>query len=110
MKIRQNIPAPFTDWVLWQNSGGTGPNATHLSNGAAVDTNKAKDLSLWQSAVVPDPLEPSPLSNSIPDPVLAPALPTQDPVVIPVQVTPPLVPASSNILVSIWQTLSGLFK
>lgn len=37
------IPAPWTDWVLWQNSGGT----QHLPNGVPVDTDLAKDLSLW---------------------------------------------------------------
>jgi lysozyme len=95
------IPAPWTDWVIWQDGGGS----SHLPSGAPVDTDQAKDLSLWN--VVPV-VAPSPPPDPIPDPV--PALPTQDPVVIPVQVTPPLVPASSNVLVSIWQALSGLFK
>jgi GH25 family lysozyme M1 (1,4-beta-N-acetylmuramidase) len=38
------IPAPWTDWVLWQNSGG---GAYHLPSGSPCDTNYAKDLSLW---------------------------------------------------------------
>src|SRR5580698_10267130 len=38
------IPAPWTDWVIWQNSGGT---TTKLPNGSPVDTDFVKDLSLW---------------------------------------------------------------
>jgi len=37
------IPKPFTDWVMWQNTGGGG----HLPNGAPVDTDLCRDLSLW---------------------------------------------------------------
>lgn len=37
------IPKPWADWVIWQNTGGGGK----LPNGAPVDTNLAKDLSLW---------------------------------------------------------------
>lgn len=37
------IPAPWTDWVMWQNTGGGGK----LPNGAPVDTDLVKDLSLW---------------------------------------------------------------
>ena len=65
------IPAPWTDWVMWQNSGGT----QHLPNGVAVDTDYAKDLSLWDvqapapvaPAPAPDPTPPVPVSD--PDPV-----------------------------------------
>lgn len=92
------IPAPFTDWIIWQNTGGTGPNAGHLPSGTPVDTDLAKDLSLWNVAVSEAPA---------PDPVL----PTQEPVAIPIVPAPPPVPvAPSNILVSVWQALSGLFK
>ena len=37
------IPHPWTDWVMWQNTGGGGK----LPNGAVVDTDLVKDLSLW---------------------------------------------------------------
>src|SRR5271165_1546019 len=37
------IPHPFTDWVMWQNTGGGGK----LPNGAPVDTDLCKNLSLW---------------------------------------------------------------
>src|SRR5208283_1571968 len=68
------IPAPFTDWTLWQDSGGTGANAGHLPNGAPVDTDKAKDLSLWQPvAVTPAPAPPP--APPMPDPVVAPPPP-----------------------------------
>lgn len=67
------IPAPWTDWVMWQNSGGT----QKLPDGVAVDTDYAKDLSLWDTAsttiaVVPDP-SPMPASNPLPVPAPAPA-------------------------------------
>lgn len=39
-----SIPYPWNDYVMWQTSGGT---AEKLLNGMAVDTNVAKDLSLW---------------------------------------------------------------
>lgn len=37
------IPAPFTDWLIWQYGGGTGK----LPDGAPVDQNYVRDLSLW---------------------------------------------------------------
>jgi lysozyme len=37
------IPHPWTDWVMWQNTGGGGK----LPNGAPVDTDLCRDLSLW---------------------------------------------------------------
>lgn len=98
------IPAPWTDWVLWQNTGGTGSNAGHLPNGAPVDTDLAKDLSLWNvlATVVPVAAPPPP----IPDPVVDPT-----PVIVPpTPVTINNPPSSSNIFTSIWQAISGLFK
>lgn len=38
-----SVISPWTDWILWQNSGGT----VRLPNGTPVDTDLAKDLSLW---------------------------------------------------------------
>lgn len=99
------IPAPWTDWVLWQNTGGTGPNAGHLPSGAPVDTDLAKDLSLWNVApvVAPPPLVPDPVPDPIVDPV---------PVIIPPTLPVPTInpPSSSNVFTSIWTTISNLFK
>lgn len=94
------IPAPWTDWVLWQDSGGTGANAGHLPGGIPVDTDKAKDLSLWEPVVVAPPPDPPP----IPDP------PPQDPVVVPVAPAPVAPPVSSNIFSSIVSAISNFFK
>lgn len=38
------IPHPWSDWIIWQTGGG---NLGHLPNGAPVDTNLAKDLSIF---------------------------------------------------------------
>src|SRR5208283_4461391 len=73
------IPAPWTDWVIWQNTGGTGSNAGHLPSGVPVDTDLAKDLSLWNVAPVVDPPPPPPFVPLITDPVTVP-----DPVSVPV--------------------------
>jgi len=48
------IPKPWNDWVLWQNTGGGG----HLPNSAPVDTNLARDLSLWGVSAAPQSQEP----------------------------------------------------
>lgn len=41
------IPKPWTNYTIWQNTGGGGK----LPNGAPVDTNVAPDLSFWDSPV-----------------------------------------------------------
>lgn len=97
------IPAPWTDWVLWQNSGGT----QHLPNGVAVDTDYAKDLSLWDVAA-PAPMidmNVSVVDNTNPMP----------PVVVPNTTNPappvaPATPANPNFFLLIWQLLSGTFN
>lgn len=76
------IPAPWTDFVVWQNSGGT----QKLPNGASVDTDFVKDLSLWVPVVVPAPIVV---------PVVIPPAP-------PVPAPPPT-PVST---ISFWQQLS----
>lgn len=96
------VPAPFTNWVLWQNTGGTGPNAGHLPSGVPVDTNFAKDLSLWQSATVappPDPT-PAPVLESPPQESDIPVAPA--PVVL---ISPP-----SNIFNTIVSAITNFFK
>jgi GH25 family lysozyme M1 (1,4-beta-N-acetylmuramidase) len=57
------IPKPWTDWVIWQNGGGS---LMHLPNGCPVDTNVAKDLSLWDE--VPAPVETPPVEETPPEP------------------------------------------
>jgi len=37
------IPPPWQNWALWQTTGGSG----HLPSGAPVDTDVARDLTLW---------------------------------------------------------------
>jgi lysozyme len=102
------VPAPWTDWVLWQDSGGTGPNAQHLPSGVPVDGDKAKDLSLWSvQAPAPDPT-PAPPPDPTPAPDPAPA-PVPDPTPVPV-VAPPAPPPAVNIFDTIASFLSGLFK
>ena len=93
------IPAPWTNWEIWQDTGGGGK----LPNGEPVDTDKVRDLSLWQIAapIAPVPLAPVYIPPSLPDPTPVPV--PQSPV--------PAAPApSSNIFSIIGSVLSGLFK
>ena len=92
------VPAPWTDWVMWQNSGGT----QHLPNGVAVDCDFAKDLSLWNAAPAPVVTTPDPTPPPTPDP---------PPVPLPVPAPTPVVPVSSpSIWTTIYQTVTGLFS
>lgn len=54
------IPKPWTDWVIWQTAGGS---LLHLPNGMPVDTNVAKDLSLWDKTAESKPEEPTEKQN-----------------------------------------------
>jgi lysozyme len=103
-EVTPAIPAPWTNWILWQNSGGTGAGAAHLPNGAPVDTDYAQDLSLWDSpvAAAPSPPDPPPV---IPVPVPAP-IPDSDPIPAPTNSSPSTVSTIS----SIWEVISKLFK
>ena len=92
-----DIPAPWTDWVIWQDSGGTGSSATHLPNGLAVDTDKAKDLSLWNVA------DPTPIVET---PVIEDVAINSIPIVSTVLTSG----NNPNIFTSIWNTVSNLFK
>jgi len=93
------IPAPFTNYKIWQNTGGT----QKLYNGTPCDTNIALDLSLWDTPEVAPPPDPPP-PPPIPDP------PPQDPVVVPVAPAPVAPPVSSNIFSSIVSAISNFFK
>ena len=102
------IPAPWADWVLWQISGGTGPDAAHLPNGTPVDADVAKDLSLWQSfatnvssnSPVNDP-NPASVTND-PNPVPDPTIPA------PVPASP--APINANFFTAIGGIISKLFS
>jgi lysozyme len=88
------IPAPWTNWTLWQTTGGGG----HLPNGEPVDTDVAPDLSLW--GVVNQPVA-APIVAPAPDPIPEPATPP-DPVSVPAP--------SPSIWTSIGNTISQLFR
>jgi|SRR5271166_2667798 len=70
------VPAPWTDWVIWQNSGGTD---FHLPNGCPCDTDLAKDLSLWGTTATPpivvEPVEPIIVEPTQPTPVATQIVP-----------------------------------
>ena len=103
------IPKPWTDWVMWQYSGGTGDEAQHLPNGAPVDGDRMKDLTdIWpEEAVapapdpVPTPVDPTP----VPDPVPPPPVPVP---IVPVPSAPP--PPNPTGWVVLMQLLTGLFN
>lgn len=107
------IPRPWTDWVLWQYSGGTGPEAQYLPGGVPVDGDRAKDLSLWDVAepAAPPPPEPIPVPEPPPDPVVPPTDPAPPPPPAPPS-APPVVPVPSNpnIFTVIWQIITGLYN
>ena len=103
------IPKPWTDWAFWQNS--SGPVKLPGTN-IAVDTDFAKDLSLWTSSpvVVPPPV---PVVNTLPPPPV-PVTPPQPPPVVVLPPPPPPVPAPvpvvSNIFTIIWNFITNLFR
>jgi hypothetical protein len=92
------VPHPWTDWMMWQSSGGT----QKLPNGVAVDIDYVKDLSLWDVQTVAPTTTPS-------APVLVP-VPIIEP---PVHDAPPPV-VTPSLPVGSWQSavnfLTGLFK
>lgn len=82
------IPSAWSSvgWTLWQNSGGS----EKLPNGVPVDTDVAKDLSLWNVASVADPLSPVEVA---PMPAVA--------------VVTPVAPVAST---SVWSSIFGVFS
>ena len=97
------IPAPWTDWALWQDTGGGGK----LPNGAPVDTDKARDLSLWNTTVTA-----TPVVQPLPEPSVdvPPPVDVSVPAPVPVSQPAPTPVSSSNIFTLIGSVLSGLFK
>ena len=91
------IPAPWSDWVVWQTTGGGG----HLPSGAPVDTDVVKDLSLWESAVITPTSAVDPVVNE-PNPPAPIIIPTPNTVVSP--------NTSNNIFSYIINFFLNLFK
>jgi lysozyme len=97
------IPKPWINkgWRLWQTTGGGGK----LPNGAPVDTDVARDLSLWVPSL--------PVSTSTPAVVVAPPSPVAPPPAPVVAPSPPVpappVPAV-NPLSNILSVFLGWFK
>lgn len=89
------VPKPWTDWVLWQDS--SGPYHLPTTN-VVVDTDKARDLSLWDVA-------PAPPQQPLPPPDPAPPLET-NPMPAP---APTPAPAAPSVLTTIWNTAVSLF-
>lgn len=107
-----NIPKPWTDWALWQDSGG---EKEKLPNGIPVDTDKARDLSLWDSVETTDPLAPG-LSDPSKEPVVVPGpivpiVPDPEPITKPETPPAPIEKVSGqNIFTIIWQFILSLLK
>src|ERR1700722_4052059 len=68
------IPKPFTDYVVWQNSGGT---QNLPGTKTPVDTDLARDLSLWGVQAVQPLPPPIPEVNTQPVPVAVVSAPEQ---------------------------------
>lgn len=101
------VPKPWTDWLLWQDSGG---KTTNLPGGGPVDTNKARDLSWWEdfekrnSVPEPPPPEPVPDPTPVPEPLPTPPVPPPPP-------PPSAQPTSnSNFFVAFIQEVFDLLK
>jgi len=98
------IPAPWTDWIMWQSSGGS----HKLPDGVAVDIDYVKDLDLWDFVPAVSISVPPPLPVAA-QPVILPPQPTSPPAVIATQVQSPLpVINTAQPSNSIWQTLVGV--
>ena len=96
------IPAPWTNYILWRNGGGTGRLPP---SGIPVDTDLAFDLSLWDEPTVEAPVAVQP----IPAPVVPIATPVPAPVP-PTNIVPvaPVPIAKPNLFALIGQLISGL--
>lgn len=90
------VPAPWTDWIVWQASGGT----EKLPNGTPVDIDYVRDLSLWQASAT--------VVQSAP---ISPVPPSQPTIISPPTLAPisPVVPQVSDPSVSFWQSLLNFF-
>lgn len=102
------IPKPWTDWVLWQDSGG---KTTNLPGGGPVDTNKARDLSWWddfkKTVIEPTP-EPEPVVEPEPTPIVEPPVLPPPPPLPPPPSSPPQ--DNWNFFKALFGTLGDVFK
>jgi lysozyme len=94
------IPKPWINkgWRMWQTSGGGG----RLPNGAPVDTDAVKDLSLW---VIEAPVVPPVVVPPTPPVVVAP--PAPPPVVV---VPPPVAVSPGNFFTNLINIILAWFK
>ena len=101
------IPAPWSDWAMWQNSGGS----FHLPSGVAIDTDLAKDLSLWSVSDVPAPTpSPPPEVAPTPDPVAANPIPVPAPDPTPPPVVSPPANPNNNVVNFVVNLITGIFR
>lgn len=94
------IPAPWTDWVIWQNND----HGSAAGISVEVDLDVAKDLSLWDGVpvVVPPAPPPTPAPSPTPVPVPIP-IPTPVP-------APPVQQAQFGIVAMLINFLKNFFK
>ena len=82
-ETKPTIPAPWNDFVLWQNYGGT----EKMPDGRPVDTDLAKDLSLWGAGT-----DQTTANVAVEQPAQSPI----DAVVPAVENTPPVAPEATQ--------------
>jgi lysozyme len=103
------VPSPWgaNDWVLWQNSGGT---AKLPGTGVPVDTDVAKDLSIFDLSAPAAPVS-EPIPDHQPEPVPTPVVITQHdpppPVVAP---APQPIQTASLSLAGVWSLIVALIN
>lgn len=97
------MPYPWTDYVLQQTGGGTSGIKMTLSNGIPVDTDQAKDLSLWNVPVAEAPPTPEPIFTPMPVAADPPPVTIENP-------PPPVIPPNANFLTVLFQALQDLLN
>jgi len=95
------MPYPWKDYVLQQTGGGTTGIKMTLPNGIPIDTDLAKDLSLWHPEEVPTPPMPEPVPE--PTPIDPPPVEIPNP-------PPPVVPPGANFWTVLLQALQNLLN
>lgn len=99
------IPSPWSDWVIWQTSGG---GLLTLPNGIKTDTDMAKDLSWWNVAAPTQTIQPAPIVIQTPQPTIPDTVVTPDPT--PVTATVPAASSTLDTIKSIASTLWPAIK
>lgn len=101
------IPHPWTDWVMQQTGGGNTGVAMRLSNGIPVDTDLAKDLSLWGEMPLSAVPAPTPVTEPV-VPVVEPTVPapTEPAPIVPFpQISPSMLASINAWIVKIFPTI-----